>query len=43
MIRVPLVEDHEYMFRVSAENRCGFSEPLLMSNHVIARDPAQVC
>lgn len=42
MIRVSLVEDHEYIFRVSAENRCGFSEPLLVSHHVVARDPAQV-
>lgn len=38
-MRVPLIENHDYKFRVRAVNRQGESQPLATSSTVTAKDP----
>lgn len=38
-IRVPLIENHDYKFRVRAVNRQGESQPLATTSTVTAKDP----
>lgn len=42
MIKVQMVENHKYLFRVSAENKCGIGKALELETPVLATDPAQV-
>lgn len=42
MFKVSLLEHHQYLFRVSAENKCGVGEPLESASAITAEEPVQV-